>query len=105
MNNTIKYKYAKDHNQKIVEISTINKHDRNNSQYYCISCGKELIARLGEKNQHHFAHKSNADNISCNNETYLHNLAKIKIKEKFDHSNTLIIKLNKNIICSSAIVR
>ena len=64
MNNTIKYKYAKDHNQKIVEISTINKHDRNNSQYYCISCGKELIARLGEKNQHHFAHKSNADNVS-----------------------------------------
>lgn len=101
MNNTIKYKYAKDHNQKIVEISTINKHDRNNSQYYCISCGKELIARLGEKNQHHFAHKSSADNISCNNETYLHNLAKIKIKEKFDRGNTLIIKLNKNIICSS----
>jgi len=101
MNNTIKYKYAKDHNQKIVEISTINKHDRNNSQYYCISCGKELIARLGENNQHHFAHKSSADNISCNNETYLHNLAKIKIKEKFDHNNTLIIKFNKNIICSS----
>lgn len=101
MNNTIKYKYAKDHNQKIVEISTINKHDRNSSRYYCISCGKELIARLGEKNQHHFAHKSSADNISCNNETYLHNLAKIKIKEKFDHNNTLIIKLNKNIICSS----
>lgn len=101
MNNTIKYKYAKDHNQKIVEISTINKHDRNNSQYYCISCGKELIARLGEKNQHHFAHKSSADNISCNNETYLHNLAKIKIKEKFDRGDTLIIKLNKNIICSS----
>lgn len=101
MNNTIKYKYAKDHNQKIVEISTINKHDKNNSQYYCISCGKELIPKLGKKNQHHFAHKSSADNISCNNETYLHKLAKIKIKEKFDHDDALIIKLNKNIICSS----
>ena len=43
MNNTIKYKYAKDHNQKIVEISTINKHDRNNSQYYCISAVKNLL--------------------------------------------------------------
>lgn len=101
MNNTIKYKYAKDHNQKIVEISTINKHDRNNSQYYCISCGKELIARLGENNQHHFAHKSSADNISCNNETYLHELAKIKIKEKFEKSDSFIIRLKEHVICSS----
>ena len=30
MNNTIKYKYAKDHNQKIVEISTINKYKPQN---------------------------------------------------------------------------
>ena len=96
MNNTIKYKYAKNHNQKIVEISTINKHDRNNSQYYCISCGKELIARLGENNQHHFAHKSSADNISCNNETYLHELAKIKIKEKFEKSDSFIVSIRTN---------
>ncbi len=101
MNSPIKYKYALDSDHHIVEISTVNKQLRGNTQYYCISCGKELIARLGEKNQHHFAHKSSADTISCNNETYLHELAKIKIKEKFDRNDTFIIKLHKNIICSS----
>lgn len=101
MNNPIKYKYAWDSNHHIVEISTVNKQLRDNTQYYCLSCGKELIARLGEKNQHHFAHKSSADTILCNNETYLHELAKIKIKEKFDRGDAFIIKLHKNIICSS----
>ncbi len=101
MNNPIKYKYAWDNDRHIVEISTVNKQLRGNTQYYCISCGKELIPRLGDKNQHHFAHKSSDDTISCNNETYLHKLAKIKIKEKFDRVDTFIIKLHKNIICSS----
>lgn len=101
MNNPIKYKYAWDNDRHIVEISTVNKQLRNNTQYYCISCGKELIPRLGDKNQHHFAHKSSDDTISCKNETYLHELAKIKIKEIFDRSDTFIIKLHKNIICSS----
>ncbi len=43
MNNPIKYKYAWDNDRHIVEISTVNKQLRNNTQYYCISCGKELI--------------------------------------------------------------
>ena len=68
----ITYKYAKNEFTEIVDILKINKD--HNSQFFCISCGEELIPRTGEQRQHHFAHKSNTSN--CSKETYLHKLSK-----------------------------
>lgn len=54
-------------------------------QENCIvyNVGQELVARLGQHNTKHFSHKSDT---ACDGESYLHKLAKRRIKEKFDSS-------------------
>ena len=69
----IKYKYAKDGNEKLIDIDSLNEENRVMSKFFCISCGNELIARLGKIKVHHFAHKMV---VSCSGETYLHLLGK-----------------------------
>lgn len=101
MKQTIKYKYALDEENHIIDISMIDKSHRSSSNYHCLSCGRELIAKLGEKKQKHFAHKYSTEEFPCSNETYLHQLAKIKIKEIFDKSESLFIKLCGKVTCSS----
>ena len=66
----IKYSYAYD-GDVVVHIDDVSEH----GTFYCISCGKEMVAKLGDKKSHHFAHKVN--DVSCNSETYLHKLAKL----------------------------
>lgn len=40
-----------------------------------------MVAKLGHKNIHHFAHKSGDE--SCFSETYLHKLGKLLSRNKF----------------------
>ena len=65
----VQYKYAKTESGIITKINDINK--GTNSKYFCISCGNQLIPKLGKLRDHHFAHKSSE--LICNGETYLHN--------------------------------
>ena len=94
----IKYRYAYDQEKKIICINDVMREDRNNKKFYCISCGAEMIAKLGEVNEHHFAHKVDCE--SCSYESYLHRLAKKMIKEKFDASNTFEIEVLQNVLCT-----
>ncbi len=77
----IKYHYALNDKGQVTDIADVTENDRR-AKYYCLNCGDEVRPRLGAKNAHHFAHKSTTPD--CNPETYLHKLAKYKIKEKFD---------------------
>ncbi|MBR5844001.1 MAG: hypothetical protein IKY75_05395 [Bacteroidaceae bacterium] len=88
--NDIKYKYALNEQGDIVSIHEVTNKDKSTHTYYCISCGKILIPRIGSKRTPHFAHKCN--NTECNGETYLHKLAKHKIKEKFEQCESFIIR-------------
>ena len=70
----IKYKSAYDFQGKIVTIDNVKRDENEEFQKYtCISCGAELITKMGNVKIHHFAHKQT---INCNGETYLHNLGK-----------------------------
>lgn len=69
----IKYKRAKNNNDEIVNIEEVTPEMRKATRFTCISCGQELSACLGSKNQHHFRHKTEVD---CNFETYLHKMGK-----------------------------
>ncbi|MBR1769351.1 MAG: hypothetical protein IJ748_02735 [Bacteroidales bacterium] len=73
----IKYHNAKDIDGKIVPIGDA----QSGTVYYCIGCGKEMIAKKGKIKEHHFSHKQTFD---CNAETYLHRYAKQYIKDLFD---------------------
>ena len=93
----IKYKYALNEQGDIVSIYDVTSENKSTHQYNCISCGSILTPRIGTKNAPHFAHRNNTPN--CSSETYLHKLAKQKIKEKFEQSKTFIITYYSNDKC------
>ena len=83
----IKYRYAyKD--EKIICIDDVSTHE----VFRCISCGREMVAKLGKKRIKHFAHKVNED--SCDPNRYLHELAKSVLLHKFN-TGSFKIKLNR----------
>ena len=57
--------------------------------YKCPACGCEMRPRLGLKNKHHFYHKGEG----C--ESYIHEVAKLRIKDVFDKSERFYIELKK----------
>lgn len=77
----IKYQYAKDENDKLIDIDSLNEENRNKSKLFCIGCGNELIARLGKIKVRHFAHKKL---VTCSGETYLHLLGKQLFFENYN---------------------
>ena len=83
----IKYRYAYK-NEKVVCIDDVSTHE----VFHCISCGREMVAKLGEKRTKHFAHKVNED--SCDPNKYLHELAKSILLRKFN-IGSFKIKLNR----------
>lgn len=90
----ILYKYCYDENDELIHISEVTKENRKAHEYKCISCGREMRVWLqgnGERSRRsHFGHKANC---SCNSETYLHKLAKIKIREQFYLGHELMLCL------------
>lgn len=76
--NRYRYALCKEH---VVNIDDVTKETRKSLKFTCLGCGHEMVAVLGEERVHHFRHKNNEN---CSNETYLHNLAKKRIKEIFD---------------------
>ena len=96
----IKYKRAKNDNDEIVNIEEVTPETRKATRFTCISCGNELSACLGSKNQHHFRHKTEVD---CNPETYLHKMGKytfIKVyRECLAQGKPFNITLKQKVTC------
>jgi len=97
----IEYKYCVDRDNSLVCIDDIT--DENRCSYkenlFCLQCGKEMTAKLGNIKVHHFAHKVNT---ACNGESYLHKLAKRRIKEKFDTSDRFPIIFKREVPCKDS---
>lgn len=91
----ILYKYCYDENDELICIDDINKENRHDHKYKCLCCGRDMIAKLSgggiRSKRSHFAHEAN---VSCNSETYLHKLAKIRIREKFYAESELVVHLH-----------
>lgn len=77
----MEYRFAKTTAGEILSISSVNKKNKSeHGPFTCIGCHGEMIPRLGEIKEHHFAHKQTCD---CNQETYLHQLAKKLFMQKY----------------------
>lgn len=51
---------------------------------FCFECGEPVVARKGEKNEHHFAHANNKESCTINPESILHKYAKqVILEQKF----------------------
>lgn len=82
----MKNRYALDQLNNLVHIDQVDKNLK--EQFFCCSCGEELIPKKGRIKIHHFAHKHQ---LQCNNETYLHKLGKLKFLKEYRTS----IELNQ----------
>jgi len=102
MKKRIKYKFALDCDlNEIINIENITAESRH-KVYKCISCNQSLIPRLGKIKVHHFAHKKES---GCNQETYLHELAKItlfkSLKKHIKNKEPLYLKSKSGEVCDS----
>lgn len=97
---SIKYHYAYNELDELVAIEDVDEAYRDAHTFHCISCGAEMIAKLGKVNAHHFAHKIEQE--SCGPETDLHKLAKVILKQKFYSSAPFEISYNRHLVCAKA---
>lgn len=67
-------------------IKDVSKENR--GKYFCIGCGSEMSAALGNVREHYFRHTSEN---SCSSETYLHKLGKLVLKRRFYSDKPFII--------------
>jgi hypothetical protein len=67
--------------------------------YICIACGQKMRAVMGKNNEWHFRHV--VANPECDNESYLHRMAKDMIKERFDNSDTFNVSHYMREVCAN----
>ena len=81
----------------IIHIDEVTKENRA-EHYYCVGCGGEMSAVLGDKREHHFRHKE----AHCSWESYLHKLGKMRLKQRFDTQKEFVIKYYVEHHCDKA---
>ena len=77
----IQYPYALNEDNNLIFIGDVEKEHRHDHVYHCPNCGGEMQPRLGEHNEHCFAH---AGNQKCSGESYLHKAAKLLLARRFN---------------------
>ena len=82
----ITFHNATDIDGRIIHIDEVTK-DNRAEHYYCVGCGGEMSAVLGEKRDHHFRHKE----AHCSWESYLHKLGKMRLKQRFDTQKEFVV--------------
>jgi hypothetical protein len=85
MERDIKYRFALDSNENVIDIRFLSKETAKLQKYYTIDFHQELTPKLGEINAHHFALKP-ASNSLGTRETYLHALGKKVFMEEYADS-------------------
>lgn len=79
----IQYQYGLDQNGKTINIEDLSQSKEVRQQTFkCLACDNILIPVLGLKRTKHFRHKPDVE-IKCSNETYLHQLAKLRFYEVY----------------------
>lgn len=89
---SVKYHWALTEDGETIHISNVN--DTNSGQRFtCPNCGCEMIdsATKSKLKQPHFKHKGGEH---CDPESYLHQLAKKRLKEEFDRRNKFLIEVD-----------
>lgn len=90
---TQNYNYAYNSKSELVNISETLQSEL----YYCPVCGELMTPHKGKIRRWHFVHK-NVGN--CSYESYLHKLAKIKIREAFLTADNFLLSYRAKSVCS-----
>lgn len=92
----IKYSYCIDKDKNLVHIKNLTDATRHDRQLFCLECGQQMVANLGTKKAWYFSHKADT---ACDGESYLHKLAKRRIREKFISGETFPITFSREVLC------
>ena len=95
----IKYSYCLNENNELVHISSVSAETRHSHTFYCLECGQPLIAKIGKIKVPHFAHGADT---ACDGESYLHKLAKRRIREKFMSADSFPLTFTRDVPCQDA---
>jgi len=87
------YSYANNSHDKLINVSTAQRSE----QYFCPICSEPMTPHMGKVRRWHFVHKNTAH---CSYESYLHTLAKIRIREAFLSSEQFLLSYNAKALCS-----
>ena len=93
----IKYGYCVDEKGELVHINSLTDVTRHARKLFCLQCGQEMVANLGNKKAWYFSHKAET---ACDGESYLHKLAKRLILEKFMSSDKFPITFTRDVLCN-----
>ena len=93
----IKYQYAYDENNNIIDIKDINQEYRKEHTFHCIACNGKMKANFCKTKTDYFSHYGD----SCSSETYLHELAKKVFKEKFEKNKEVFLEYEQYDLCSN----
>lgn len=89
---SVKYHWALNENGETVHIPDVNEENRRNNKYFCPSCNCSMIPAIGKIRQPYFRHQANGNH--CSYESYLHELAKKRLKEEFNHRDNFLIEVD-----------
>lgn len=95
----VKYSYCVDEKGNLVHVRSLTPATRHAHKLYCLQCGQEMIPNLGEKKAWYFSHKAET---ACDGESYLHKLAKRRIREKFLNEESFPITFCRDVPCSES---
>lgn len=84
----VKYFSALDEDGNLIYIDDLSEGTRDQHSYRCPYCNGPMIPVLGKKNTHHFRH----DGEHCSYESYLHKLAKLRLKEAFEQRDEFLVE-------------
>ena len=91
--------YAYNDKGELVHLS-IDKEPIQREKYKCIACEHEMRPVMGKNKIRDWHFRHTVANPECNTESYLHQLAKKLIKEKFDNNEEFIISYYVKEVCS-----
>lgn len=100
--NRMEQHYAVSKSGVLVHIKQAQK---SNEECFCPHCGCRMLKRCGNIRTWHFAHdyRYNKEyHKECSYESYLHAFAKIRLKQWFDESESIILHYNEKMICQYA---
>lgn len=94
----IRYRYCLDKDtNELIYVGDLTEETRYNYKYVCLECGREMEANMGPIRRRYFSH---ASGNACNGESYLHKLAKKRIKLKFESSDCFPVTFVRDVLCS-----
>ena len=100
--NRMEQHYAVSENNVLVHITEAHK---SSEDFFCPHCGCRMLKRCGNVRTWHFAHDyryKNEVNKECSFESYLHAFTKLRFKQWFDNSKSIILYYQQTGVCRFA---